>query len=635
MDGIKPELADTDGAVVNGATLTLTYSEPLDGSLTPPASAFTVTGGSSSRTVSNVALSASAVLLTLDPAVEHGETGIRLSYSVPTRAGESPLRDRVGNAAARLRNQPVTNETPDTTPPEVSKLEITSSPGADRTYAAEEVIQVTVTFSETVEVAGTPGLTLELGGGSRTATYEGGSGTAALVFEYEVADGESDTDGVGVEEDSLSGGTIRDEAQNPAELDHDGLAADTSHKVDGVKPDLASSGGAVADGTALTLTYDEMLDASSKPDSADFTVSGGDRARTVTRVSVSGSTVTLTLSAGAEHEEAGIQVSYTPGTSKIRDVPGNEAEALSQEPVRNDTPDTTPPEVSGLAITSNPGSDQTYAAGDTIEVTVTFSETVKVEGTPQFRLRVGTRNRTAGYLRGTDTALLVFGYEVVDGDEAGGGVSLQAGRIVLNGGTIEDEAENAADLAHEAVAAQAGHKVDGVKPAFVSAAVDGASLTLTYRETLDGGSSPATGDFAVTVGGSDRTVSGASVSGRVVTLTLNPEVEHGDTGIRVSYTVGTNPIRDAVGNEAVALSNRSVTNTTDAPNTAPQITGASSINVPENQALARRLAGRDTDPGDEVTGWAITGGADQGQFEITADTGRVELPGRAGLRESG
>ena len=152
---------------------------------------------------------------------------------------------------------------------------------------------------------------------------------------------------------------------------------------------------------------------------------------------------------------------------------------------------------------------------------------------------------------------------------------------------------------------------------------------MTYGEALDGGSSPATGDFAVTVGGNDRTVSGVSISGSAVTLTLNPEVEHGDAGIRVSYTVptgaGANPIRDAVGNEALALSNRSVTNTTEAPNTAPEITSSSSISVPENQVLARRLAGRDTDPGDEVTGWAIVGGADQGRFEITSDTGDLSF----------
>ena len=629
VDGVRPELEATDGAVVNGATLTLTYHKPLDGSSTPPASAFMVTGGGAARTVSDVVVGGSVVLLTLDPAVEHGQTGIRVSYRVPTRAGESRLRDRVGNEADRLSNEPVTNETPDTTAPTVSKLEITSNPGTDRTYTAGDDIQVTVTFSETVEVTGTPQLRLELGGGSRTADYRGGSGTAALVFEYEVAGGESDTDGVGVEADSLSGGTIRDEARNNAELDHDGVAADAGHQVDGVRPRLAASGEAVVNGTTLTLTYDEALDIGSAPGAGDFTVSGGDQARTVSRVVVRGAAVELTLNAGAEHGEAGIQVSYTPGTKPLRDVPGNEAVALSREPVTNETPDTTPPRVESLGITSNPGSDQTYAMGDGIEVRVTFSETVEVEGTPQLRLRVGNRTRTAGYLRGTGTAAPVFGYEVADGEEDTGGVSIEAGRIALNRGTIEDEAENAAELDHEAVAAQAGHKVDGVRPSLLSAAVDGSSLALTYGEALDGGSRPASGDFTVEVDGSGRSVTGVSVSGSVVTLTLNPVVEHGDTGIRVSYTVptgvGANPIQDEVGNDARGLSSRSVTNTTGAPNTDPEITSPSSFDVPENQAVARRLEARDTDAGDEVTGWEIVGGADRSEFSIASDTGELSF----------
>ena len=503
----------------------------------------------------------------------------------------------------------------------MSGIRISSNPGTDRTYAAGDEIRVTVTFSETVEVTGAPQLSLELGGGRRTATYEGGSGTAALVFAYEVAGGESDTDGVGVEAGSLSGGTIRDEARNNAELDHDGLAADSGHKVDAVKPQLAATGGVVVDGAALTLTYGELLDGSSTLAASDFTVSGGDLARTVSNAAVSGSAVALTLDPAVEHGETGVTVSYTPGTNPIRDVAGNEAEALSRVPVNNETPDTTAPGVISLAISSNPGSDQAYAAEDVIEVTVSFSETVEVTGTPQVRLRVGSSNRTADYLRGTDTEELVFAYEVADGDEDTDGVSIEAGRIALNGGTIEDEADNPAELAHEAVAAQVGHKVDGVRPVFVSAAVDGSSLTLTYGETLDGGSRPAPGDFTVEVDGAGRSVTGVSVSGSVVTLTLSTAVEHGDTGIRVSYTPGTNPIQDAVGNDARGLSNQAVTNTTGAPNTAPEITTVGPFTVRENQALVRRLAARDDDSGDEVTGWSIMGGADQSQFSITSDTG--------------
>ena len=391
VDDTAPMLSS---ASVNGNTLTLTYGETLDGSSRPGSGDFTVAGGNSARTVSNVGVSGRAVTLTLNPAVEHGETGIRVSY----RPGTNPIQDAAGNDALGLSNEPVTNNTGDTTSPTVSRVQITSRPERNATYGAGKEIQVTVTFSENVVVTQTPQLTLNVGGGNRTADYQSGV-DATLLFSYTVADGESDADGVSIEANrlTLNGGTIRDGSNNNAVLDHEEVAADSGHKVDGVKPQLAASGGEVVNGTTLTLTYDEPLDGSSTPATGDFTVSGGDQMRTVTGVRVNGSAVELTLDVGAEHEEAGIQVSYTPGDNPIQDVLGNDAERLSRLPVTNDTPDTTSPTVSSLAITSNPGSDQTYAEGDEIEVTVRFDETVEVTGTPQLSLRVGTRTRTAGY----------------------------------------------------------------------------------------------------------------------------------------------------------------------------------------------------------------------------------------------
>ena len=590
----------------DGFTVTISFSEPVTG-LT--ADEIEVTNGTGSN------FAGAGAVYTLDIAPD---AGIEDDVTVTVTAGA--VVDSLNNGSLQASEA----FSVDTKAPTVSTIAISSDPGTDRTYAAGDEIRVTVTFDEAVVVAGPLRLTLNVGGGNRTANYQSGV-DATLLFSYTVAGGESDTDGVGVEADSLSGGTIADEARNNAVLDHDGLAADSGHKVDAVKPGLAASGGAVVNGATLTLTYNETLDGSSTPEMDDFTVAGGDKARMVSRVAVRGATVELTLDSGAEHEEAGIQVSYTPGMNPIRDVPGNQAEALSHVPVTNDTPDTTAPAVSRLAIGSNPGPDATYAIGEVIEATVTFDETVEVEGTPRLTLRVGSRNRPAGYLRESGAAALVFSYEVVLGDEDTDGVSIAAGRIDLNGGTIKDEADNDAVLDHEAVAPQVGHKVDGVRPAFLSAAVDGSSLTLTYGEALDEGSRPAPGDFTVEVDGSGRSVSGVSVSGSVVTLTLDPAVEHGDTGIRVNYSPGTRPIRDAVGNDALGLSSQSVTNTTGAPNTAPEITSPGSFDVPENQSLARRLAARDDDPGDEVTGWEIVGGVDQGQFTITSDTGELSF----------
>ena len=574
VEGVRPALVVTNGAVANGTKLTLTYDEPLDGSSTPQASAFAVAGGNQSRTVTGVRVSGSKVELTLDPAVEQGETGIRVSYTVPAGMGASPIRDGVGNAALGLNNEPVTNETPDTTAPTVSAVEITSDPGSDGIYEPEDEIQATVTFSEPVDVERTPRLMLKVGDRNRPAGYEDGTGTTELVFAYEVVKGDEDTDGVSVDANSLSlnGGTIKDPSKNSAALTHDAVGTQTGHKVDGAGPDLAETDGAAVDGTTLTLTFDEPLEGSSRPQASAFRVTGGDTARAVTDVALSGSAVLLTLDPAVEHGETGIRVSYTVPTGAdarpLQDGLGNDADRLSNVPVTNETPDTTPPAVSKVEITSNPGTDRTYAADDEIRVTVTFSETVEVAGTPQLSLELGGGRRTATYGGGSGTAALVFAYEVADGESDTDGVGVEADS--LSGGTIEDPAENPAELAHVALAADANHKVDGVKPRLAAsggAVVDGTTLTLTYDEGLDGRSTRASGDFTVSGGDQTRTVSRVSVSGSTVTLTLDVGAEHLEAGIRVSYTPGTNPIRDVPGNQAEGLSRVPVTNET--PDTTP------------------------------------------------------------------
>ncbi len=544
VDGVRPAFLS---AAMDGASLTLTYGEALDGGSRPATGDFTVQVDGAGRSVSGVSVSGSVVILTLNPAVEHGDTGIRVSYTPGTR----PIQDTVGNDAVRLSNEQVTNNTGDTTAPTVSRVEITSRPERNATYAAGTEIAVTVTFNETVAVTGTPRLSLNVGGVNRPAAYRSGTGAAA-VFVYMVADGESDTDGVSIDANSLTlnAGRIRDGSNNHALLTHDGLAANAGHKVDGVKPALAANGGAVVNGATLTLTYREALDPNSRPAASDFTVSGGNSARTVSNVAVSGQAVTLTLNSAVEHGETGIRVSYRPGTNPIQDAAGNDAVRLSNEQVTNNTGDTTAPTVSTVEISSDPGTDRTYAAGDEIRVTVTFSEPVDVERTPRLMLKVGDRNRPAGYLEGTGTTELVFGYEVADGDEDTDGVSVEAGRLTLNGGTIRDGSNNNAVLDHDGLAANSGHKVDGAGPDLAEtggAVVNGATLTLTYDEALDGSSTPVALAFTVTGGDTSRTVSNVAVSGQAVTLTLNSAVEHGETGIRVSYTPGTNPIQDAGG----------------------------------------------------------------------------------------
>ena len=154
---------------------------------------------------------------------------------------------------------------------------ITSDPGTDGIYAADDEIGVTVTFSEPVVVRRRPQLTIEVGGEDRMAEYEVGTGTAALEFAYKVDEDDEDTAGVSIAANqlTLNGGTITDRANNPAVLTHTAVSSQSGHRVDGVRPKLDATDGAVVNGTTLTLTYDEPLDGTSPPPASAFTVTGG------------------------------------------------------------------------------------------------------------------------------------------------------------------------------------------------------------------------------------------------------------------------------------------------------------------------------------------------------------------------
>ena len=93
--------------------------------------------------------------------------------------------------------------------------------------------------------------------------------------------------------------------------------------------------------------------------------------------------------------------------------------------------------------------------------------------------------------------------------------------------------------------------LDQAAPALSSAVTWGTDkLALYYDEALDVGSVPAAGDFTVTQLGSSVTVNSVTMSERAVTLTLGAVA-----ALSVSYTAGTNPIRDLAGTNAANLTN--------------------------------------------------------------------------------
>ena len=379
--------------------------------------------------------------------------------------------------------------------PRVSSVAFTSTP-TNSAYAIGEKIQITATFNKNVTKTGTPQVTLKLGAGNRTATYTSGSGTKSLVFEYTVVSHDEDTDGVAIEANKLSAGTgtIRDANDTNALLTHTAVAASTLHKVDGIAPRFDGSGSSTAialtsagpygPGKKITMTFQftENVKVTGTPQLAltigaatrnmDYKSGSDTNTLTFEYTVVAGDSAPNGLSVAAN--------SLKLNSGSIKDAVGNAAVLTHRKSVDwiHQKVDTTAPTVSSIAITS---SAQTYGVGDKIQATVTFSENVSVNtegGIPQLTLNIGGSGKNAAYKSGDGSKTIIFEYTVAAGANDTDGISIDANKLVLNGGTIKDGTSNDATLTHAALATQASHIVDTTGP---TVATGGISFTSTPK----------------------------------------------------------------------------------------------------------------------------------------------------------
>ena len=258
-----------------------------------------------------------------------------------------------------------------------------------------------------------------------------------------------------------------------------------------------------------------------------------------------------------------------------------------------------PTTVTSVDFTSNPGSDQVYGPGDTIQVTVAFSEDVTVsylgskKDAAEVDLEMGGQTRTAHYAR-TDGNKVIFEYTVVPGDEAPFALTLSPNSLRLDERVTEIKIETKnwkryswirnsegrdAVLDHNGLA-DIGHRVDAVGPDFASARVssDGAQVAVTFDESIR---SPSilrafglqTGllqSLALDVWVDDELPvrSDATVSGDTVTLTMSEPITQGQT-VTVSYdNLFTNSERifsDVHGNHLPAFTQQPATNHSTVP----------------------------------------------------------------------
>ena len=399
------------------------------------------------------------------------------------------------------------------TPPFISTIGV-NSPVAASTFERGERIEVTLNFNRAVDVTGTPQVALDLTSGTRQADYVSGAGTTSPVFRYTVALGDEDADGlsIGLSALTLNGGTIRavtaDRTDASLGLGSNAVTNDSNRLVDGMRFTAAAVSGVSITSTptdtvtntyglgeriAVQVRFTQRVEVTGTPQ-VELTV--GAIARQADYASGSG-TNTLTFhyivqgagSGGSGSD--GVDADTVDGIA----IPANglalnggaiddardatEAATLTHGAVAASAShkvDGGPnfvvvPTVSGVEVVSAPPAGGSYRAGDEIRVRVTFNRAVRVTGTPQLALLIGSSRRQASYVSGAGPLLdLVFRYVVRPGDVDPNGFSVPANALT---GTIERAGEIAgevpgsmrgADLESAALPNQTGHEVDAPRP---------------------------------------------------------------------------------------------------------------------------------------------------------------------------
>jgi len=570
IDGVAPVVASVgvppDATYVAGQNLdfTVNFSEAVtvDTTVGTPRIAVTLdTGGTVYASYLSGSGSSALVFRLTVASGELDSNGVSLGGSVDTNGGT--LRDAVGNAAVTTLNGvgATTGVLVDAIDPTVATVGVPASGN----YNAGDVLGFTVNTSEAVTVnttGGTPRLALDIGGSTVYATYVSGSGSGALVFQYVVQPGDSDTNGIAVGALQTNGATLRDAAGNNLALTLNGVGSTTGVLIDTTAPTPSAIVRVDATPTdaasiSYTATFSEDV---SGVDASDFalvatgTASGS--VASVTQVDAHTYTVLVNTVAGT----GSLRLDLNASGTGIVDTAGNALAGGLAGAVY--VVDRDAPTVASVGVPPN----ATYVAGQNLDFTVNFNEAVTVDatgGTPRIAVTLDTGGTVyASYLSGSGSSALVFRLTVASGELDSNGVSV-ASTFDANGGTVRDSLGNNAASVLNGVGATTGVLIDAIDPSVTSVGVpaDGVytvgsvfTFTVNASEAVTVNTSGGTPRLALDIGGATAYASYVSGSGSGA-LTFQYTLLPGDNaagGIAVSaLQPNGGTMRDAAGNDLV------------------------------------------------------------------------------------
>ncbi|MDA9335932.1 BspA family leucine-rich repeat surface protein, partial [Flavobacteriaceae bacterium] len=255
----------TDGFTTSAAAITLTFTTGLSTSNFEE-SDITVSNGTLSSFVGN-----GTTYTVIFTPIEQGVCTVDVAAGTFTDSSNNN-----NNIAASQFNW-----TFDSVSPTVNNV---TSAKTDGSYTIDEVIPITVTFSEVVNVTETPTLTLETGSSDVVVNYSSGTGSNILIFNYTVAAGHNSSDLEYVDTSSLAlnSGTIIDAATNNATLTlvspgtTNSLGANKALVIDTTAPEITLVGNEI-ETIEVGATYTEQgATATDNYDTTLTVVVGGD-----------------------------------------------------------------------------------------------------------------------------------------------------------------------------------------------------------------------------------------------------------------------------------------------------------------------------------------------------------------------
>ncbi|MCX6527493.1 MAG: Ig-like domain-containing protein, partial [Actinobacteria bacterium] len=296
-----------------------------------------------------------------------------------------------------------------------------------------DVITFRWTFSEAVSGLDTSDIAVS----GSTATASSVSLVSGFTGVYDITVSGGDLPGyngvVGI--GFISSPTVTDIAGNALSSTTPASAAQT-YAMDNSFPPVTITSSALTLGGSSTATLTFTLGQSSTDFLlADIDATGG----ALSAFTGSGTSYTATFTPRSGFSGSAV-VSVDAGAFSNASGIYNSAGSLSL------TVDTTAPSILSL---QSPTSNGIYKAAATINVTVTFDETLVVAtggGVPTLLLETGAVDRTATFVSSSGP-VATFRYVVQAGDVSGDLDVQSSGALVLNGGTIKDAAGNAANLA--------------------------------------------------------------------------------------------------------------------------------------------------------------------------------------------